>query len=259
MSKSLEWLAVPSLRAMVTGPEARPFDVPRWLDSRGTIYMISPGDEESPSAPLFRCFTGYVHRETKRHALIQPSRRIEPGALFALDELHKCPINAPGWLADSAGFGIELDLVVHSTGQLLDKYGPAGLNTVWNTTGIKIFYGGIHDGDTLKKVSLLGGTTPGGEAGEDPCIPVEYLQRLARWRALVINDDLCPVVVKFRPVWRRTRHRLGVYTRAPHLRAAMPAAANGHRPLAHTLPIGPPLPWPVRPDADPELDGDLTT
>ena len=256
MSKSLEWLAIDSLRAMVTGPGTRPFNVPAWLDGRGTIYMISPGDEESPSAPLFRCFTGYVHRQAKRHALLQPGRRLDPGALFALDELHKCPINLPSWLADSAGFGIQIDTVVHSTGQLLDKYGPAGLNTVWNTTGIKIFYGGIHDGDTLKKVSLLGGTMPGGEASGNPCIPVEYLTRLPRWRALIINDDLCPVVIKFRPVWRRTRHRLGLYTRPPQLHAAVPAAANGHGTLDEaTLP----LPWPGIPDTPAELDGDLTT
>ena len=230
MSKSLEWLAVPQLREMVTGLDARPFDVPRFLDERGTIYLISPGDEESPSAPLFRCFAGYLHRGAKRHALLQPGRRIDPGVLFALDELHKCPVNLPSWLADSAGFGIMLDAVVHAEGQLLDKYGPEGLNTVWNTTGIKIFYGGIHDGDILKKISLLGGTMPHGEAGENPCIPVEFPQRLPRWRALVINDDLCPVVIKFRPVWRRARHRLGLYTRPPHLvepRTAPAFSLNG--------------------------------
>ena len=171
MSKSLEWLAVPRLREMVTGPDARPFDVPRFLDERGTIYLISPGDEESPSAPLFRCFAGYLHRGAKRHALLQPGRRIDPGVLFALDELHKCPVNLPSWLADSAGFGIMLDAVVHAEGQLLDKYGPEGLNTVWNTTGIKIFYGGIHDGDILKKISLLGGTMPHGEAARTRASP----------------------------------------------------------------------------------------
>ncbi len=245
MSKSLEWLAIPQLREMVTGPDARRFNVPRFLDQRGTIYLISPGDEDSPSAPLFRCFTGYMHREAKRHALLQPGRRIDPGVLFALDELHKCPVNLPGWLADSAGFGIQIDAVVHSQGQLLDKYGPEGFSTVWNTTGIKVFYGGIHDGDILKKVSLLGGTTPGGEAGENPCIPVEYLQRLPRWRALVINDDLCPVVVKFRPVWRRTRHRFGLHTRPPCL-----AAPRRATPVL--LDDTAPLPWP---QPEPAIDG----
>jgi type IV secretion system protein VirD4 len=260
MSKSLEWLAIPELREMVTGPDARPFNVPRFLNGRGTIYLISPGDEESPSAPLFRCFAGYLHRGAKRHALLQPGRRLDPGVLFALDELHKCPVNLPSWLADSAGFGIQIDAVVHSTGQLIDKYGPEGLNTVWSTTGIKIFYGGIQDGDTLKKVSLLGGTLPGGEAGEDPCIPVEYLTRLPRWRALIINDDLCPVVVKFRPVWRRTRHRLSLHARPPQLVSVIPLAAtahNGHGPIHDTEPL--PLPDSAPAHAVAEPHGELTT
>ena len=178
-------------------------------------------------------------------------------------------INLPGWLADSAGFGIQIDAVVHSTGQLISKYGHDGLNTVWSTTGVKVFLGGIHHADTLKKVSLLGGTMPGREAGENPCLPVEYLMRLPRWRALVINDDLCPVAVKFRPVWRRTRHRLGLHLRPPLLTAARAettldlseelAALTG--PAAAAAPAGDlgnghhPLPWPGTPaDGEP---GDL--
>jgi type IV secretion system protein VirD4 len=250
MSKSLEWVMVPALRDMVTGPQARAFDVAEWLDRRGTIYMISPGGDEAPSAPLFRCFTSYVHRQAKRYAQLQPGRRIDPGVLFALDELDKCPVALPHWLADSAGFGIQIDAVVHSTGQLVAKYGEEGLNTIWSTSGVKMFLGGIHDGKTLKEISLLGGTMPGGEAGENPCIPVEYIARLPRWRALVISDDLSPVVVKFRPVWRRTRHRLGLYARPPLLTAAGPAARaipglNGHG--NDLRPPWPAVPGPAKP------------
>ena len=122
MSKSLEWLAVPALRNMVTGPDAAPFDVPEWIDSCGTIYMISPG-HEAPSAPLFRCFASYVHRKAKAYAQLLPGRRLDPGLLFALDELDKCPVPLPLWLADSGGSGIQVVPVVHSTGQLEEKFG----------------------------------------------------------------------------------------------------------------------------------------
>ena len=104
----------PAPRAWSPAPTPARSTYPAFLDERGTIYLISPGDEESPSAPLFRCFAGYLHRGAKRHALLQPGRRIDPGVLFALDELHKCPVDLPSWLADSAGFGIQLDAVVHS-------------------------------------------------------------------------------------------------------------------------------------------------
>src|ERR1700758_3744849 len=42
MSKALPWLAIPDIRAMVTGPDARPFDVAAFTDSCGTIYMLAP-------------------------------------------------------------------------------------------------------------------------------------------------------------------------------------------------------------------------
>ena len=226
MSKSLEWLAVPSLRNMVTGPDAAPFDVPEWIDSCGTIYMISPGPE-APSAPLSRCFASYVHRKAKAYAQFLPGRRLDPGLLFALDELDKCPVPLPLWLADSGGSGIQVVFVVHSTGQLEDKFGKAGLDTVMSTTGLKILFGGNHHAQTLQDLSTLGGTRPHGEARLDPAIPVNFVTRLPRRCALVINDDLSPAVVRIRPFWKRTAHRLG---RIPALPVLQPVKAQVQMP-----------------------------
>jgi type IV secretion system protein VirD4 len=250
MSKSLEWLAVPSLRNMVTGPDATAFDVPEWIDSCGTIYMISPGPE-APSAPLFRCFASYVHRKAKAYAQLLPGRRLDPGLLFALDELDKCPVPLPLWLADSGGSGIQVVPVVHSTGQLEEKFGAAGLNTVMSTTGVKIFLGGNHHVPTLKDVSELCGTLPRGEQYENPVAPINFVTRLPRRCALVINDDLAPVVVKIRPFWKRTAVRLGRTPALPVLRP-IPAQAqfpvlvnavngngrgNGHPAVHDTIPL----------------------
>jgi type IV secretion system protein VirD4 len=232
MSKSLEWLAIPSLRDMVTGPDAAPFNVPEFIDSCGTIYMISPGPE-APSAPLTRCFTSYVHRKAKAYAQIRDPdrRRLDPGLLFALDELDKCPVALPLWLADSGGSGIQVVAVVHSTGQLKDKYGEAGVDTVMSTTGLKVFLGGNHHVRTLKDISELCGTLPKGEQYENPVAPINFVTRLPRRYALVINDDLTPVVVRLRPFWKRTAIRLH---RAPALPVLRPVAAA----QAQRVPVG---------------------
>ena len=50
LSKSISWMASPAVRAMVTGPDAGPFDVEKFCAANGTIYMIS-GGTTSPSAP----------------------------------------------------------------------------------------------------------------------------------------------------------------------------------------------------------------
>ena len=213
MSKALTWLAIPDIRAMVTGPDAGPFDVGAFTDARGTIYMLAPGGDGAPCAPLFRCFASYIHRAARHHGLAQPHRKLDPGLLFALDELHLCPVDLPAWLADSAGKGIQVAAVMHSTGQLRDKYGEHGAATVWSTAGTKIFLPGIHDTATLEDVSRLCGTLGDGDhAHARRVMPPELLARLPDWHALVVSGSRSPVVIKFRPSWRRIEARLG---RAP--------------------------------------------
>jgi type IV secretion system protein VirD4 len=229
MSKALTWLAIPEIRAMVTGPAAVPFDVGRFTDNRGTIYMLAPGGDGAPCAPLFRCFASYVHRAARHHGLAQAHRKLDPGLLFALDELHLCPVDLPAWLADSAGKGIQVVAVVHSTGQLRDKYGEHGTTTVWSTAGTKIFLPGIHDTGTLEDVSRLCGDIGTGE-GKHRVMPPELLTRLPDWRALVISVNRAPVVIKFRPSWRRTEVRLG---RAPALPQQATATITD---ITHRLP-----------------------
>ena len=207
MSKALAWMAVPEIRAMVTGPEAKPFDVASFAAGNGTIYMMASGTD-SPSAPLFRCFTSYVHRAAGHYGLALPHRRLDPGLLIAIDELHACPVDLPSWLADSAGKGIQVVAVVHSTGQLRDKYGQFGYETVWSTAGTKLFLPGIHDPQTLKDVSELCGTISTDD-GKEPVCPPELLRMLPDWTCLVIRSNLHPLVVRFRPAWRRLDARLG--------------------------------------------------
>ncbi len=221
LSKSLMFMGNPKLSRMVTGPDAAPFDVPAWIGQRGTIYLVSPGGEEAPSAPLMRCFASYVQRQGKMYAMGLPGGRLDPRLGFFLDELHRCPVDLPGWLGDSAGAGVVVVAVVHSTGQLKAKYGPAGLETVWATTGTKVFLPGIADAATLRDISELCGRLPGdqGDGRNDMVAPVAFIRTMPNWRALVIRLNLFPVVVKVRPFWRRAAFRLRANPAAPALRA----------------------------------------
>jgi hypothetical protein len=237
MSKALAWMAVPSIRAMVTGPQARPFDVARFVASNGTIYMMASGSD-SPSAPLFRCFTGYIHRVAGHHGLSLPHRRLDPGLLIAIDELHACPVPLPSWLADSAGKGIQVVAVVHSTGQLREKYGEFGFQTVWSTSGTKLFLPGIHDPQTLEDVSKLCGSASVGDKAER-VVPPELLRMLPDWTCLALRTNLSPVAVRFRPAWKRLDHRRRPVPQVPapaaplpepqrQPAAPVPAQMNGH-------------------------------
>jgi type IV secretion system protein VirD4 len=224
MSKALAWLAVPQIRAMVTGPAAVPFDVARFTAGNGTIYMLAEAGDGNPCAPLFRCFTSHLHRAARHHALALPHRRLDPGLLFALDELHICPVDLPSWLADSAGKGVQIAAVIHSRGQLRDKYGEHGADTVRDTAATKIFMPGIHDADTLEDISRVCGTTSRGRDAER-VLPPELIAQLPAWRALVVSVNRAPLIVKFRPHWRRLAVRL---RRAPAIPYLEPVSRPQH-------------------------------
>jgi type IV secretion system protein VirD4 len=200
MSKSLAWLAVPAIRNMVTGPQAHPFDVQQFVRSNGTIYLMSGGDGD-PCAPLFRCFTGYVHRAAGLYGLSLPARKLDPGLLIAIDELHACPVDLPSWLADSAGKGIQVVAVVHSTGQLITKYEESGFRTVWDTTGTKLFLPGIQDTETLENISKLCGWQDDDRL--HPKVPAEYLRQIPDGWCMLMRTNRPPVMVRFRPYWKR--------------------------------------------------------
>lgn len=238
MSKSLMWLGIPALAAMVTGPGAAEFDVPEFIDRRGTVYMLTEGGDDAPGAPLFRCFASYVHRQARAYSQTLPGRRLDPRLLFLLDELHMCPVNLPRWTADSAGFGIDIWAVVQTLAQLVEKYGEAGAKVVWQNCTTKVFLPGNQDTDLLTQVRMLGGNLPGdaGDGRNDWVIPAELVTRLPNWRALVFRGNLTPVIVKTRPYWRRLGFRfrqnppLPAELRPPWLR--MPSAGDIEAELA---------------------------
>jgi hypothetical protein len=209
---SLAWAAIPALAAAVTpGPDDEVLDIDDLVFGCGTLYMIASGDEDSPVAPLFRALASYVHYQAGMEGTRARYGRLDPPLLMALDEVAIiCPIDLPTFLADSAGKGILILAVVHSTSQLEDRWGKAGGATVWATCGTKLLLPGISDPDTLEDVSRLCGSLGTGTEPSDRTIrvvPPELLRSLSDWRALVVRMNLSPAVVKFRPVWKRPARR----------------------------------------------------
>jgi hypothetical protein len=209
---SLAWAAIPELAEAVT-PELGDvvFDVDDFARRCGTLYMIASGDENSPLTPLFRALASYVHYQAGMTGTRTRAGRLDPPLLMALDEVAViCPVDLPAMLADSAGKGIMIMPVVHSVNQLEDRWGKAGGGTIWDTCGTKLLLPGISHAGTLEDVSQLCGTitTEADPRGRDVrVVPPELLRTLPDWRALVVRMNLSPVVVKFRPVWKRPGRR----------------------------------------------------
>jgi hypothetical protein len=227
MAKSLTWVADPAVAAMVHGPAARPFDADAFAASCGTLYMIAPGAAGATIGPLFRCFTDYVQRMASLSGSRRPAGKLDPPLLLALDEARqivRVPLEV--WLADSAGKGITIVAVAHGLGQLREGWGADGAATIWDTTN-KIIMPGVTDSDCLDAVSGVCGTvaaTEGERRVQVPAVPPVFVRRLPRRRALILEGDLAPVVVKVRPAWARLVARLRLQAAPPDLDMALDAA-----------------------------------
>jgi hypothetical protein len=220
---SLSWAIIPGLAAAVTPGPGQGFDLARFINQNGTLYMIATGDEDSPVTPIFSAFASYVNYAAGLMGTQSPAGRLDPPLLMALDEVTQiCPVALPEMLSDSAGKGVLMTAVAHGTSQLKERWGEHGGQVVWDTCGTKIILGGISDSDTLEQASQMYGSIVLGEVGDMPvpAVPGEFVRALPDWRALVIRTNLQPVVVKIRPAWKRLRYRLGLQAPAYRPRLA---------------------------------------
>ncbi len=236
---SLSWAMIPRLRDAVTPGRGRGFDLDRFLHCNGSVYLVASGDEDSPLTPLFRAFASWLHYSAGLAGTLTPAGRLSRPLLEAFDELAViCPVDLPAMLADSAGKGILIVAVAHARSQLAKRWGEDGEKTIWALTGTKILLPGISDAATLNDVSDLCGSVVLGhdDVNPVPVVPPDLLRKLPNGRALVIRTNLFPVIVKFRPAWKRLSHRLGrrapVYMPAPGL--PVPEARDA---VAGTMPL----------------------
>ena len=212
---------------MVTGPDARPFDVPAFIDGRGTIYLISPGDEESPRAPLFRCFTGYVHRTPSGTPSCGPAAASTRACCSRWTNSTSAPSTCPaGWPTPPGSASrstpwctppasspairprrAQHRLVHHRRQGLLRRH-PRRRHPQEDLAARRHH---ARRGGRGEPVPSPSSTSPGCPAGGRSSS----------------TTTCAPAAVKFRPVWRRTRHRLGLHLRPPLLTAA---ARRGRHP-----------------------------
>jgi hypothetical protein len=156
-----------------------------------------------------------MHHEGNLAATRTRYRRHAPGVFFAVDEVANIGLpKLAQKLADSAGFGAFMAIVIHSVSQLREAYGTDAAAAILACCGTKVIMAGLADADTLEDLSVLCGTVPS-EQGPARVVMPEVIERLPGSRALVLHANLSPLVVKFRTPWRRWSYRLGLLPASP--------------------------------------------
>jgi type IV secretory pathway TraG/TraD family ATPase VirD4 len=254
MSRALAFLANPALAASVHPDPGESLDVPAFLRSAGTLYLIAETrGEDSPVAPLFACLANEIHHTAGLMGSRMPGSRLDPPLLMALDEVTQiCPVPVPSWLADSGGRGIQIITVAHGEAQLRSRWGQNGARIILDTSGAKIWLPGISDPATLDAALVLCGTTAMKEVLEwrarrenqpdyfsrHPIMTPEMVRQLPGQHALIIRGGMSPVIARLPLAWKDR-----LYRHARRQRWTAKVSVAGPEPPAIT---GPSLP-----DADP--------
>jgi hypothetical protein len=222
MRPALAWLPNPHARAATTtshGTGGSQFSVEELLRTRGTVYLL--GAEDGSTASLVAALTGYIAREARRIADLQPSGRLDPSLLLALDEAALiCPIPLDRWSADMGGRGIQIIACFQSRSQAIGKWGTAGAGELINNAGAVVLYGGCKDEADLRFWSSLFGDRDEEVATADPQgqvisrglrrVPVftpSQLAALPKFKVVVWRSSMAPVLGRVDKFWTRRAYR----------------------------------------------------
>jgi type IV secretion system protein VirD4 len=217
MRPALTWLPNPHARAATKGNQV--LNVAQLLRTRGTVYLL--GAEDGSTASLVAALTGYIAREARRIADLQPGGRLDPSLLLALDEAALiCPIPLDRWSADMGGRGIQIIAAFQSRAQAIGKWGATGAAELINNAGAIVLFGGCKDEKDLHFWSSLFGdrdeevvtTNSNGEVISRSVRKVAVfspaqLASLPKFKVVVWRSSMLPVMGKVDKFWTRPEHR----------------------------------------------------
>ena len=245
---SIDWVTIPALAEVATPGPGDHLDVADFIARLGTLYLLGSGDD-GLVAPLFRCLVQEIHFQASLIASFKPRGKLDPPFLLALDEVcNICPVPLDKWAADSGGRGIPLVVVCHGRAQLESRWGVHGAATIWDTSGIKVYFGGSDNAEHLHSLARLFGQIPVRQHEDRDrhmdVVPPELVRQLPRGKALIVYKDQPPLIVTMQRVTKRRdvrrANRRMLQTVSPAAVAATPV------PAARTMPDTIPLPLPDR-------------
>jgi type IV secretion system protein VirD4 len=216
----LKPLASPRVMDAVTPGPDEGFDVERFLAQRGTLYLLSEGDDGS-TAPFVTALADHIVKVAKRVSQRRPHGRLDPPLRLVLDEAaNVAPLpNLAGLMSDSGGRGVTVMVLIQSPDQGRDRWGERGYGALWAAATVKLVLGGLADANDLEQLSKLCGERKVGRTStthtayqpgsttrseeRERVLPPEKILTLPVGEALLFYRNMSPALVRLRPWWRR--------------------------------------------------------
>ncbi|MEV7090130.1 TraM recognition domain-containing protein [Streptomyces sp. NPDC093085] len=221
LDAALEPLMHQSVINALQGGGEDPTDIREFLDAGGTLYLLGKDSEVNSVAPLTTAVTEDVLDLAEAHAVASPAGRLDPSLLAALDE---APNIAPipslrQRVADGRGRGITVIYGLQGWASARARFGEDTANELASFTNHVVVFGGAKDPAFLKDMSDLCGqvervrttktTTGGDRSGHstathmalEPVLRGDEIRALSDGHALVLADNLPPVVTRLDGMW----------------------------------------------------------
>ncbi len=157
VSLSLSALADPRVLDAVSPGEGEDFDPEKFIQSRGTLYLLATGAGAGASAALVAAFVEDLVEAARRVAARSPGARLDPPMALILDEIaNLSPLpSLPTLMSEGGGTGITAMPVLQSLAQARDRWSENQANAIWDAAITKIVLGGASNSRDLQDLSAL--------------------------------------------------------------------------------------------------------
>lgn len=150
-------LADPRVLDAVSPGPGEAFDPERFIQERGTLYLLATGAGAGASAALVAAFVEDLIETARKIAARSPGARLDPPLLLALDEIgNLAPLpSLPTLMAEGGGTGITTLPVLQSLAQARNKWNDNAAGAIWDASIVKIILGGASNSRDLQDLSTL--------------------------------------------------------------------------------------------------------
>ena len=213
-------LADPKVVAQLTPEPGREFGPLKFLQGNGTLYLLGTASGtmvmENFVAALIQDIVDVAYHEASASA----GGRLDPPLALLLDEAANYPLKSLGGLMSTGGGnGITTVAVVQSLEQLRAQFGDRTAQAIWDSTNVKVIFGGSSSVDDLRDVSQLigdrdvsessttshdgGGRSVSKSARQRPVLDPAMIRSIPMGYALVLPRSAKPIMLTLKPWTKR--------------------------------------------------------
>jgi hypothetical protein len=209
LNAALRFMQDPNCAEILCPPGPGTLDIPAFLASRDTLYLVVADAAQSPVPPVFTMLVAEIVHTAR--VIGGARRRLDPPLTLELDEIgNTAPVPVAAWATWAAGTGIRIHLYLQSYSQLAQRWKDHGAETIWQSCDVKVIYGHTTEDPLCRRVEAACGVVrprpgrgPAGPGAAEPVLPAAVVRELPAGHAVVIQGGAKPVIIRPEQYWRR--------------------------------------------------------